>query len=155
MFIWSPDEESPWQPGGASKWWLHQSLARLAAACDAAGSELVIARGSSLAELQRAQRQADLDGPPWDLSLPGREPAPRGHRHPITRVLEEILDTFESLLGPKSGEPVGRQLDFLAQELNREANTLASKSQDVRITRECLAVKNELESIRQHVQNIE
>jgi uncharacterized protein (TIGR00255 family) len=69
--------------------------------------------------------------------------------------LKTHLDTFEGLLGPKDGEPVGRQLDFLAQELNREANTLASKSQDVRITRECLAIKNELESIRQHVQNIE
>jgi uncharacterized protein (TIGR00255 family) len=64
--------------------------------------------------------------------------------------LKTHLDTFEGLLGPKDG-----QLDFLAQELNREANTLASKSQDVRITRECLAIKNELESIRQHVQNIE
>jgi uncharacterized protein YicC (UPF0701 family) len=43
----------------------------------------------------------------------------------------------------------------LAQELNREANTLASKSQDILITRESLAIKNELESMRQHVQNIE
>jgi len=65
------------------------------------------------------------------------------------------LDSFEALLSPKVGEPVGRQLDFLAQELNREANTLASKSQDVRITRESLAIKNELESMRQHVQNVE
>jgi uncharacterized protein (TIGR00255 family) len=69
--------------------------------------------------------------------------------------LKTHLDSFEELLGPRAVEPVGRQLDFLAQELNREANTLASKSQDIRITRECLAIKNELESIRQHVQNIE
>jgi uncharacterized protein (TIGR00255 family) len=69
--------------------------------------------------------------------------------------LKTHLDSFEELLSPKVGEPVGRQLDFLAQELNREANTLASKSQDIRITRESLAIKNELESIRQHVQNIE
>jgi len=69
--------------------------------------------------------------------------------------LKNHLDSFEELLAPKRGEPVGRQLDFLAQELNREANTLASKSQDIRITRESLAIKNELESIRQHVQNIE
>jgi len=69
--------------------------------------------------------------------------------------LKTHLDSFEALLAPKALEPVGRQLDFLAQELNREANTLASKSQDVRITRESLAIKNELESIRQHVQNIE
>jgi uncharacterized protein (TIGR00255 family) len=69
--------------------------------------------------------------------------------------LKTHLVSFEELLSPKVGEPVGRQLDFLAQELNREANTLASKSQDIRITRESLAIKNELESIRQHVQNIE
>lgn len=69
--------------------------------------------------------------------------------------LKTHLDSFEGFLSPKVGEPVGRQLDFLAQELNREANTLASKSQDIRITRESLAIKNELESIRQHVQNIE
>jgi uncharacterized protein (TIGR00255 family) len=69
--------------------------------------------------------------------------------------LKTHLDSFEALLSPKLGEPVGRQLDFLAQELNREANTLASKSQDVRITRESLAIKNELESMRQHVQNVE
>lgn len=69
--------------------------------------------------------------------------------------LKTHLDSFQAFLSPKVGEPVGRQLDFLAQELNREANTLASKSQDIAITRESLAIKNELESIRQHVQNIE
>lgn len=69
--------------------------------------------------------------------------------------LKTHLDSFEEFLSPKVGEPVGRQLDFLAQELNREANTLASKSQDILITRESLAIKNELESMRQHVQNIE
>ncbi len=69
--------------------------------------------------------------------------------------LKTHLDSFEEFLSPKVGDPVGRQLDFLAQELNREANTLASKSQDIHITRESLAIKNELESMRQHVQNIE
>jgi uncharacterized protein (TIGR00255 family) len=69
--------------------------------------------------------------------------------------LKTHLESFEALVSPKVGEPVGRQLDFLAQELNRETNTLASKSQDIRITRESLGIKNELESIRQHVQNIE
>ncbi len=69
--------------------------------------------------------------------------------------LKTHLASFEELLSPQVVDPVGRQLDFLAQELNREANTLASKSQDISITRESLAIKNELESIRQHVQNIE
>lgn len=69
--------------------------------------------------------------------------------------LKAHLDTLERLLTPRVREPVGKQMDFLAQELHREANTLNSKSQDIHITEESLAIKNEVESIRQHVQNIE
>lgn len=50
-----------------------------------------------LAELRLAERQADLQARPFDLTLPGRSPAPRGHLHPITRVKDEILDIFRSL----------------------------------------------------------
>ena len=50
---------------------------------------------------------------------------------------------------------VGRKLDFLVQEFNREANTTCSKSNDVTITRAGLALKNEIEKIREQVQNIE
>jgi uncharacterized protein (TIGR00255 family) len=52
-------------------------------------------------------------------------------------------------------EPVGRQIDFLVQELNREANTMGSKSNDVELTRQVVAIKAELEKIREQVQNIE
>ncbi len=72
----------------------------------------------------------------------------------ITR-LKSHLKTLEELLSPALAEPVGKQLDFLAQELNREANTASSKSQDIAIIRETLSIKNEVESIRQQVQNIE
>ena len=50
---------------------------------------------------------------------------------------------------------VGRKLDFLVQEFNREANTTCSKSNDVNITRAGLALKNEIEKIREQVQNLE
>lgn len=50
---------------------------------------------------------------------------------------------------------VGRKLDFLVQEFNREANTTCSKSNDVTITRAGLALKNEIEKIREQVQNLE
>jgi uncharacterized protein (TIGR00255 family) len=50
---------------------------------------------------------------------------------------------------------VGRKLDFLVQEFNREANTTCSKSNDVTITRTGLALKNEIEKIREQVQNVE
>jgi uncharacterized protein (TIGR00255 family) len=52
-------------------------------------------------------------------------------------------------------EPVGRMLDFLAQEISREANTINSKSQNIALTKSSLAIKGEVESIRQHIQNIE
>jgi len=69
--------------------------------------------------------------------------------------LKTHLDTLRGLVSSRGAEPVGKKLDFLAQELYREANTLNSKSQDIRITKESLGIKNELETIRQHIQNIE
>ncbi len=50
---------------------------------------------------------------------------------------------------------VGRKLDFLVQEFNRESNTICSKSNDIEITRHGLALKNEIEKIREQVQNVE
>ena len=52
-------------------------------------------------------------------------------------------------------EPIGRKLDFLVQEINREANTIGSKAQDVEIAKRVIAVKAEVEKIREQVQNIE
>ena len=51
--------------------------------------------------------------------------------------------------------PVGRKLDFLTQELNREANTIGSKCQDVDITRLVVELKNEIEKLREQLQNLE
>jgi uncharacterized protein (TIGR00255 family) len=61
----------------------------------------------------------------------------------------EIRKTFEGL------EPSGRRLDFLMQELNREANTLSSKSQDIETTRAAVDMKVLIEQMREQVQNIE
>lgn len=52
-------------------------------------------------------------------------------------------------------EPIGRRLDFLVQELNREANTMVSKSQDERLTKICVDLKVVIEQIREQVQNLE
>jgi uncharacterized protein (TIGR00255 family) len=54
-----------------------------------------------------------------------------------------------------SSRPVGRKLDFLAQEFNREANTLCSKSNDVDVTRLGLELKAVIDQMREQVQNIE
>ncbi len=63
------------------------------------------------------------------------------------------LDQFRKLLA--IDEPVGRQMDFLVQELNRETNTMGSKSNDLELTRLVVGIKAELEKIREQVQNIE
>lgn len=68
--------------------------------------------------------------------------------------LKSHLDSLRELLAPGPGGPVGKKLDFLAQEIGREANTASSKSQEIGIIRAGLAIKNELESIRQHAQNV-
>lgn len=74
--------------------------------------------------------------------------------------ISEELTRLESHFGQydeavKSGEPVGRTLDFLAQEMNREINTIGSKSNDVLISREVVTLKTELEKFREQAQNVE
>ncbi len=72
----------------------------------------------------------------------------------IARLKSHIMYLRE-LLDLKQSAPVGKKLDFLAQELYREANTLNSKAQDIELIRKSLALKSEVESIRQQLQNIE
>jgi len=67
--------------------------------------------------------------------------------------LESHITQMREYLG--SDVPVGRQMDFLTQELNREVNTLCSKANDAEMTRIGLAGKNIVEKIREQVQNIE
>lgn len=67
--------------------------------------------------------------------------------------LASHLDAFEEIAA--SDEPVGRKFDFLLQEMNREINTTGSKCSDAAIARLVVEVKNELEKIREQVQNIE
>jgi len=55
----------------------------------------------------------------------------------------------------KNEEAVGRKLDFLVQEMNREANTIGSKAQDIEIQRTVVEIKSEIEKIREQIQNIE
>ena len=52
-------------------------------------------------------------------------------------------------------EPVGRKLDFLVQEMNREVNTIGSKAQNLSITQLVVEMKSEIEKIREQIQNIE
>lgn len=68
------------------------------------------------------------------------------------RLRSHIEQLHEML---NSNEAVGRKLDFLVQEINREANTIGSKAQDVDIARRVIDIKAEVEKIREQIQNIE
>jgi uncharacterized protein (TIGR00255 family) len=74
-------------------------------------------------------------------------------------VREEIerlaahLDACQDLMA--SGEPVGRRLDFLCQELNREANTICSKSANLTLSGVGLEMKSVIEQFREQIQNVE
>lgn len=70
----------------------------------------------------------------------------------ITRLSTHISN-MRALL--ESDEPVGRKMDFLVQEFNRETNTIGSKANDMRITEQVLAIKNEIEKMREQAANIE
>ena len=70
----------------------------------------------------------------------------------LTR-LDSHLDQFRNFL--HKSEPVGRSLDFLLQEMNREVNTIGSKVGDTAVTQEIVALKAEFEKIREQVQNVE
>ena len=74
----------------------------------------------------------------------------------VAEELDRLTSHIEELTGTiASGDAVGRKLDFLMQELNREANTLSSKSQDVETTRSAVELKVLIEQMREQVQNVE
>jgi uncharacterized protein (TIGR00255 family) len=70
----------------------------------------------------------------------------------LDRLESHITETRHAL---SSIKPVGRRLDFLMQEMNREANTLGSKSSDIRVTKASIELKVLIEQIREQIQNIE
>ncbi|WP_294371068.1 YicC/YloC family endoribonuclease [uncultured Clostridium sp.] len=70
----------------------------------------------------------------------------------ITRLKSHLSQVRSTLC---LEEPIGRKLDFIIQEMNREANTIASKSSDINMTNIVIEIKNTLEKIREQIQNIE
>ena len=77
-------------------------------------------------------------------------------RSDITEELTRLQSHFKQFEDcVKSAEPVGRTLDFLAQEMNREINTIGSKANDALISREVVTLKAELEKFREQAMNVE
>jgi uncharacterized protein (TIGR00255 family) len=69
--------------------------------------------------------------------------------------LRSHVEQFRRILDAPAGEGVGRRLDFLLQEMSREANTVGSKGSDSAIAHAVVEIKSELERIREQVQNVE
>lgn len=66
IFVWNPDEEAPWQPGAAARVWLHESLRRMSADLETAGSRLIVRSGDTLDTLRRIARETRADAVHWN-----------------------------------------------------------------------------------------
>ena len=71
----------------------------------------------------------------------------------VVRLKSHIVHMKETLVSDDSG--IGRKLDFIAQEMNREANTILSKANDLEISNIGIELKTEIEKVREQIQNIE
>jgi uncharacterized protein (TIGR00255 family) len=104
-----------------------------------------------------AERVQELSrGLPIDEARLAQEVAYLAERSDITEELVRIrshLNQFREVLD--GSEPAGRKLEFLLQEINREANTIGSKASDAGIAQVAVEIKSELEKMREQVQNVE
>jgi uncharacterized protein (TIGR00255 family) len=106
--------------------------------------------------LQQRIANAGLPLPPEDDERLMKEIVYFADRSDISEELARLQSHFKQFEDcVKSEDPVGRTLDFLAQEMNREINTIGSKAQDSEIAREVVQFKAELEKFREQVQNVE
>ncbi len=97
-----------------------------------------------------------LDGVEMDESRLSQEVALLADRCDTTEELVRLASHFNQFdEALRSTEPVGRKLDFLMQEMNREVNTIGSKSNDADITNLVIKIKAEMEKMREQVQNVE
>jgi uncharacterized protein (TIGR00255 family) len=140
--------------------WLARDLAARAARLRA-GVKRVQRLAPRSAEQYRAQllariKAAGLAAPPLEDERLMKEIFLFADRSDISEELTRLESHFQQFDDcVKSREPVGRTLDFLAQEMNREVNTLGSKANDSAISREVVLLKAELEKFREQVQNVE
>lgn len=101
-------------------------------------------------------KNAGLETPAPDDERLLKEVVYFADRSDISEELSRLQSHFQQFDDcAKSKEPVGRTLDFLAQEMNREVNTIGSKANDSLISREVVTLKTELEKFREQAQNVE
>ncbi|MCA9114398.1 MAG: deoxyribodipyrimidine photo-lyase [Planctomycetaceae bacterium] len=98
VFIWSPEEEAPWQPGAASRWWLHHSLASLAKQLQQAGSRLILRQGPAGEVLQELIDETGANAVFWNRRY---EPAVIARDRDVKQNLRDeglTADSFNSQL---------------------------------------------------------
>jgi uncharacterized protein (TIGR00255 family) len=117
---------------------------------------LSAAQPDALRQRLAAQMQELMSGSPLSEERLAQEIALLATRADVREEMDRLkahIQDARVLLG--SGEAVGRKLDFLSQEFNREANTLCSKSSDIALTRIGLALKAVIDQFREQAQNVE
>ncbi|MGB0621094.1 MAG: YicC/YloC family endoribonuclease [Myxococcota bacterium] len=133
-----------------------QTVSRLADAFEARSNEVVeVAKQRLRKRAEQIEREVGL----MDEARLHQEIVIAADRLDITEELVRLrshVDQFrETLAAAGPGEPVGRRLDFLLQELGRETNTVGSKANDAPLAQDVVELKTELERIREQVQNVE
>lgn len=144
------------EEGGRLRKVVDQHLAEIAKLASAAGKNAALQPAALKARLEE-QVRALLDA---ERSLPEERLVQEAAILAARADIAEELDRLHAHIAAASdlldaGEPVGRRLDFLCQELNREANTVCSKSPDLDLTRIGLDLKAAIERLREQIQNIE
>jgi len=135
---------------------LAAQLDEIAALTDRAAALADARRGEARATLRAALRRVFEDVPEMDEARIAQELALIAVKADVT----EEIDRLRAHVGAARGlladaRPAGRRLDFLAQEFNREANTLCSKAQSAELTQVGLALKAVIDQLREQVQNVE
>ncbi|MEO1583848.1 MAG: YicC/YloC family endoribonuclease [Planctomycetota bacterium] len=108
-----------------------------------------------LSRIQQLLAESGAQAEPGDVL---REVASYAERTDIAEEIQRLgghVEQFGSLLEQDTGRPVGRTLDFMAQEMLREANTMSSKSFDTGISRAIVEIKGAIDRIKEQVQNVE
>jgi uncharacterized protein (TIGR00255 family) len=119
-------------------------------------ARLAAAQPQALRARLNAQLQELLDTAPVSEDRLAQEVALLAVKADVREELDRLAARVQDARALiKDGKGVGRKLDFLAQEFNREANTLCSKSSDIALTRTGLALKAVIDQFREQAQNVE
>jgi len=102
VFVWAPEEEAPWVPGGASRWWLHQSLNALQSSLAARGSRLIVRHGPSAQALRKLAAETGASAVYWNRRY---EPAVIARDEKVKHSLADAGIAAESFPGNLIFEP--------------------------------------------------